>query len=418
MTENHASEEATIKGHNLRLAKMMTWTHTNYPAYFRQGVVKLTRAQISDAPKYYKCTHDFLYNKINVDIVKAFISSGKVKATKEDGEEIYYSYDHLRKYKDAVLFGAKRQKVKLGDNFKVQMEAFMDSLKKENQKAKKNGQCTEQEADPITFPLYREICRKAIATGNIFLWVFTVCQWNCMARSINIDNLRFNCLSLGKDSLVVKYWDTKKDKKGEKTSPKNCYANPFEYEICIYTALGTYFCIYDENFVGGQKATLFLSNGSKEGSASHKYCDQLTVLFKSMQGILEEHIRPGHANAHGTRKGSAVEATSGTTCPPPPSSVARRGEWSMGKIFDIYWLFAQAGDQYLGRILAGLDPNTPEFATLPPHFKEGIENENIVYGMKRCFPSIITLNDEETRKNMTGLLMRYLASIFWHSEVL
>ena len=220
MTENHASEEATIKGHNLRLAKMMTWTHTNYPAYFRQGVVKLTRAQISDAPKYYKCTHDFLYNKINVDIVKAFISSGKVKATKEDGEEIYYSYDHLRKYKDAVLFGAKRQKVKLGDNFKVQMEAFMDSLKKENQKAKKNGQCTEQEADPITFPLYREICRKAIATGNIFLWVFTVCQWNCMARSINIDNLRFNCLSLGKDSLVVKYWDTKKDKKGEKHPQK------------------------------------------------------------------------------------------------------------------------------------------------------------------------------------------------------
>ena len=137
-----------------------------------------------------------------------------------------------------------------------------------------------------------------------------------------------------------------------------------------------------------------------------------------MQGILEEHIRPGHANAHGTRKGSAVEATSGTTCPPPPSSVARRGEWSMGKIFDIYWLFAQAGDQYLGRILAGLDPNTPEFATLPPHFKEGIENENIVYGMKRCFPSIMTLNDEETRKNMTGLLMRCLASIVWHSEVL
>ena len=50
---------------------------------------------------------------------------------------------------------------------------------------------------------------------------------------------------------------------------------------------------------------------------------------------LEEYIRPGHANTHGTRKAVAVEATSGTTCPPPPSSVARRGEWSMGKIFDI-----------------------------------------------------------------------------------
>ena len=94
-----------------------------------------------------------------------------------------------------------------------------------------------------------------------------------------------------------------------------------------------------------------------------------------MQGILEEHIRPGHANSHGIRKGSTVEDTSITTCLLPSSSVSRRGEWSMGKVFDIYWLFSQAGDQYLGRILDGLDPNTPEFVILHPHFKEGIESE-------------------------------------------
>jgi hypothetical protein len=46
--------------------------------------------------------------------------------------------------------------------------------------------------------------------------------------------------------------------------------------------------------------------------------------------------------------GVTVEVTSGTTCPTPPSSVTRRGEWSLGKVFDIYWLFAEAGDFYLG----------------------------------------------------------------------
>ena len=89
--------------------------------------------------------------------------------------------------------------------------------------------CTEKEADHITFPLYKQMCLKMMMSGNVFGWVFTIFQWNCMARSINIDNLRFNCLSIGKDSLVIKYWDTKKDKSGEKTSPKNCYGNPLDH---------------------------------------------------------------------------------------------------------------------------------------------------------------------------------------------
>ena len=94
------------------------------------------------------------------------------------------------------------------------------------------------EADPITFPLYIEICRVALQNGRISLWVVTVMQWNCMTHSINIDNLRFNSLFFGKESIIVKYWDTRKDKTGEKTSPKNCYVNLFNPLICFFTALG------------------------------------------------------------------------------------------------------------------------------------------------------------------------------------
>ena len=67
-----------------------------------------------------------------------------------------------------------------------------------------------------------------------------------------------------------------------------------------------------------------------------------------------------------------MEVTSGTTCPPPPSSVDHRGEWSLGTVFDIYWFFAEVGDYYCGRILAGLDPNTSTFEVLPPHFTVGM----------------------------------------------
>ena len=36
----------------------------------------------------------------------------------------------------------------------------------------------------------------------------------------------------------------------------------------------------------------------------------------------------------------------------------------MDNSFDIYYLYAQSGDRYLGVILAGLDPNAADFAIL------------------------------------------------------
>ena len=86
----------------------------------------------------------------------------------------------------------------------------------------------------------------------------------------------------------------------------------------------------DEVFCDGETSTLFLLRDVQLGSASHKYCLALAHLFKIIGTIIYEFIRPGHANVHGTRKGAAVAAISGTTYPPPPSSIARCGEWSLG----------------------------------------------------------------------------------------
>ena len=43
------------------------------------------------------------------------------------------------------------------------------------------------------------------------------------------------------------------------------------------------------------------------------------------------------------------------------------GEWSIGKILDIYFQFAMGGDYYLGRLLILIDPEDEMFASLPPH---------------------------------------------------
>jgi hypothetical protein len=106
-------------------------------------------------------------------------------------------------------------------------------------------------------------------------------------------------------------------------------------------------------------------------AATQRYCGQLTELFKSNAENLKAYIRAEHANSHGIRKGSATAVTLGTTLPPPTSSIAARGDWSLGQILDIYWHFVKPGDHYLGRCLAGLDPNSADFAVLPPHFTVG-----------------------------------------------
>ena len=91
------------------------------------------------------------------------------------------------------------------------------------------------------------------------------------------------------------------------------------------------------------------------------------LFEKEMKNILPQFIRPDHASPHGTRKGAAMEATAGSTCPPPMPSIARRGEWSMGKVYDIYLMFMEAGDRYLGRILAGYNSCNSDFRKHSKH---------------------------------------------------
>ena len=75
----------------------------------------------------------------------------------------------MQKYKDAVLHGSKCGKQLLPTNFCVEIEAFLGACEKEKNKAKKEGNLDEQEADPISFTLHKMICLWALETKNIFL---------------------------------------------------------------------------------------------------------------------------------------------------------------------------------------------------------------------------------------------------------
>lgn len=367
-------------------------------------------------PSYFyfdgKFTQDIIYAGFNVQFFIKFLISIQKKANNK-----LVTFGTLRKYKDAVQWGSDVRKEPLPTIYYRDIKEFLKGYKTQTAQAKKNGQLDERAADPITIELYKLILTWAIENNNIFVWFWTVAQWNNMARAANIDPLCFHNFSLGTDTIVCKYDDSKADKDGEKLSEKNIYANPFDMKMCFWTAMGVYCCLNSERLATSEK--LFVTTKAKEKSAKSKYQEQLMGILKNKEQIVANHMRFDRANGYSLRKGSATHATSGTTCPPPIPSIARRGEWSMGAVLDVYWHFAEPGDFFLGRILMGADPNKEDFGTLPPHWTmiDPLSNADVKEAASMCFGNILK-NYEGKPEDPTALLLRTLAAIVFNSDAM
>ena len=119
-------------------------------------------------------------------------------------------------------------------------------------------------------------------------------------------------------------------------------------------------------------------------------------------------VEVGTFGSHSLRKGSSTFAASGSTMTPSMASICNRAGWKMGGTRDKYIKFENAGDQYLGRILSGMNSLSPNFAVTPPFFdtqnneeskmvhdfiKSRIENannisDNLFAVVRYCFASL------------------------------
>jgi hypothetical protein len=92
------------------------------------------------------------------------------------------------------------------------MDSFLASFKKETADACSHGNVDEKKADPISFSLFCMILVWAIERANIFVWAWTILQWNCTARSISIDPLVLHNISISENHFVIRRDSTKSDK--------------------------------------------------------------------------------------------------------------------------------------------------------------------------------------------------------------
>ncbi|KAL7538044.1 hypothetical protein ACHAXR_008244 [Thalassiosira sp. AJA248-18] len=412
-TEQKSMEDKTRREYRNRIARIYKWWLKEYPDYFEEGTRVLSDDEKNDTIKFHhRNDRDIIYSGLNVDLFKAFLSFKKKKKVSASGVVTLSSVSDIKKYDDAIKWGSLRAGQPLPSDYYREVDTFILAYRKEYKIAKKEGRTDEQEADPICCSLFRCICQWAVNEGNVFVWVFSLAMWNLMSRSISVDSLAFHNIKSGaSDSIKFKYDETKADKTGEFTQEKNCYANPLEPHLCFFLALGCWISLSAETLETTEK--LFIKPGSKPGTASQRYCTQLSEMVMRHYEIAKHHLRVSHFNAHGIRKGSGSHASSATTMPPSFVAVAARGEWSIGKILDVYFKFAMGGDQYLGRILALLDPNDVSFEILPPHWKDPC-HQSVLDGIKLTFRDVL-IKHGDTIHDPTGLLSLLLASIVHHS---
>ena len=311
-------DDKARKDYRCRIQRIVKFWEGKCPEYFDIGTRLVNTAELQDITKFHfnRYKYDLIYKGLNVKYVLHFLMSTK---TKSNGK--IKGYQDMRKYKDAIMWGANVSGERLPISFYEEFDKFLGSYKKIFIKAKKDGDVDEREADPIPVSLYQMILRWSIEENNMFCWFWSLAQWNCMARCASIDPLAFHNFKVGQDSIVCKYDDSKADKSGDRLSEKNIYANPFEWTQCFWTGMGI-FCALDEERLASHER-LFLSPGVKEGAASVRYCEQLVTIVSKHPAEVMNQMRPEHFNPYGLRKGSAIHAMSGTrTVTPSLPSVA------------------------------------------------------------------------------------------------
>ena len=162
-------EDKTRKDYRRRIIRIANYWETNCPIYYSTGVRIVDTAEYSDKAKFYydgKYKKDIVYTGFNVKFLVKFWMENKLL---KDGK--LKSLMDIRKYKDAVMWGAGVADEKLPTSFYESTEKYLKSYKKLAVQARKDGNMAERASDPITFSLYASLLKWSIESNNIFVWV-------------------------------------------------------------------------------------------------------------------------------------------------------------------------------------------------------------------------------------------------------
>ena len=184
---------------------------------------------------------------------------------------------------------------------------------------------------------------------------------------------------------------------------RHVYANPLNPWICPVLSLSRFLISFP-----GKSDTGPLFEGSSQYDRFRANLQE--IVMEHAEEILAMGVEPENIGVHSIRKGAATYCTSGTTTGVSFAALCVRAGWSMGGVKDRYIKYAEAGDRFCGRTVAGLDVNSHEFSVSPPlidasskeHEGDILQAKGILFGLTGA---------------KWGLLLRFLlASLLFHRD--
>lgn len=188
--------------------------------------------------------------------------------------------------------------------------------------------------------------------------------------------------------------------------PRHNFANQLKPASCFVLALGVYLA-----------CNLTLGDGPLFPGSNQRgrFCRALRNLISRATGSLRSSViqttegKKNDLGTHSIRKGVATYVCSGSTAGPTIVSVCLHCGWTIGNVLQRYFRYESAGDQFCGRVAAGLPLNSVDFALLPPHFPSQ-NDSGIDYSLSLMFPSLYKI------PQLHGVISIALASLVYHID--
>ncbi|RHY51693.1 hypothetical protein DYB30_013928, partial [Aphanomyces astaci] len=305
----------------------------------------------------------------------------------------------LSGYRSALKDYYNKQNVPLPNGFGTDATVIYQGIRRLCASETQAGAIKSGTKQPLRHHQYLELCKASLSKMDAgFTHLFLVLSWNLMCRSRSTATIRIDHISDEGDALGVMFFKSKTDQGGTKRrDPKHVYANPMQPETCCILALAVYLACNPEH-----------DSGSLFPGAAQR--DRFGRSLSQLVGV----TLPAAAKVVGThslRKGAATYAIGGSTSGPSIVNVCIRCGWSIGSVVERYVHYDGAGDQFVGRVVAGLPLASASFAVLPPHFVAGSSDAANATGAL-VFPRLWV------HPTLRGVLSLCLASLVHHKAFL
>ena len=248
--------------------------------------------------------------------------------------------------------------------------------------------------------IYDLFLKKAIVKP--YCWVFCALMWASFGRSVNIATTNLSHMGVFEDALTIQFPKSKSDTIGAREHVLHFYSNPYDYQSCLFFAIGVYF-LQMKALVGGR----LFQGGQSKGKA-------FIVVMKKLipEKYLVDLVGYGwqNLNNHSWRKGTMSYITGGVEYPPPQVNIDFRAGHFPNDVKEVYYHSGQAGDQRIGQDVSGKKLGTNEMYTLCPYFKN--PNSKVV---KELLPVVFEWYEpDKLPDGFEAVARRILASVVWH----